>query len=207
MEAGTALGEKQDSISIPQDYSKNKSLKRAFEAGFTTAVNERMEVKRQEYADKGYSDGKKDVLNLPTDTDEQFIKAYQEAYDKAQAELKEQYTKQGYEAAFTMVKYKDPSLPNEKITGWYKEGFESNEKIDSIKKAALSSGEAGEEYDVPDKYKQGETIYKHYYKIGYKEFEENQKEQRTAVAGVGVAGALVLGWFGRRLYVAKKKAS
>ncbi|MGX1192130.1 hypothetical protein [Metabacillus sp. SLBN-84] len=106
-------------------------------AAFTKAVNERMKVKRQEYEEKGYSNCKKDVLNLPANVDERFIKAYQESYDKAQAELKEEYTKQGYEAAFTMLKYKDPSLPNEKATGWYKEGFESNNEIEKIKVAAL----------------------------------------------------------------------
>ncbi|MGM0924781.1 MAG: YHYH domain-containing protein [Bacillota bacterium] len=205
MEAGTALGEKQDSISIPEAYSKNESLKSAFEAGFTTAVNERIEAKRQEYADKGYSDGKKDLLNLPSNVDERFIKAYQESYDKAQVELKEQYTKQGYEAAFTMLKYNDPSLGNEKLTGWYKEGFESNNEIDKIKEVALSSGEAGEDYSIPVKYNQGEVIYKHYYNLGYKEYEENQRDRRTASAGV--AGAAVLGWLGRRFYVAKKMVS
>ena len=67
----------------------------------------------------GYIDGKMDVNNVPKDLEEAFVNAYLEGYNTAQAELKDEYVKQGYEAAFTILKYTKPRLENEKFIGWY----------------------------------------------------------------------------------------
>lgn len=49
--------------------------------------------------------------------------AYQEGYDNAQEDLKKEYYEMGYAAAFTMLEFKDPELPNDKFKQWYIDGF------------------------------------------------------------------------------------
>ncbi|SDN57835.1 YHYH domain-containing protein [Bacillus sp. OK048] len=199
---GYALGQIQDTIEIPTAYTNHAGLKQSFEAGFTKAVTERVAAKKKEYKDLGYSDGKKDVNNVPKDIGEDYVKAYQEGFNTAQGELKDEYMKQGFEAAFTILNYTDPNLGNEKFIGWYKEGFESNTQIKQIGAAGLALGKTGDSYNLPSKYKSGEVIFKHYYELGLKEYEEQQSNnQKAAASGVG---ALSLAWLGRRFYVAKK---
>ncbi|WP_410891076.1 hypothetical protein [Neobacillus sp. 204] len=128
-----------------------------------------------------------------------YVKAYQEGYDKGQSESKKSYIKQGYEAAFTMLKYQAPKLNNEKFTDWYKAGFESNKEINQIKKEAYELGKEGEDLKIPSKYKNAEPIFKHHYQLGYKEYENKQNKLMTT-GGVGAVGlALASGvWYGFR---------
>ena len=199
---GYALGQQQETIEIPTIYINHTGLKQSFEGGFNKAVTERVEAKKKEYKDLGYTDGKKDVNNVPKDIEEVYINIYLEGYNTAQAELKDEYVKQGYEAAFTILKYSKPNLENEKLIGWYKEGFESNTEIKQIGAAGRALGQTGDSYNLPSNYKNGEVIFKHHYELGLKEYEEQQSDnQKAAVGGVG---ALTLVWLGRRFYVAKK---
>jgi hypothetical protein len=199
---GYALGQIQDTISLPSAYANHAGLKQAFESGFNKAVTERVEAKKKEYKDLGYADGKKDVLNVPKDFEEVYVAAYHEGYDMAQQELKEEYMNQGYEAAFVMLKYTKPNLTNEKFIDWYKEGFESNTEIKQIKAAGLALGKEGELYELPSKYKNSEVIFKHNYQLGFKEYEEQKSD--TQKAAVGGFGGLSLVWLGRRYYIARK---
>ncbi|WHZ02796.1 YHYH domain-containing protein [Neobacillus sp. YX16] len=199
---GYALGQIQDAIKIPASYINHAGLKQSFEGGFNKAVTERVEAKKKEYKELGYTDGTKDVNNVPKDIEEAFVNAYLEGYNSAQQELKDEYLKQGYEAAFTILKYTKPNLENEKFIAWYKEGFESNTEVKQISAAGLALGKAGDSYNLPSKYKSGEVIFQHHYELGLKEYEEQQSDnQKAAVGGVG---ALAFVWLGRRFYIAKK---
>ncbi|WP_257959022.1 hypothetical protein [Bacillus sp. V3-13] len=202
---GYLLGQKQNDIAVPANYSSHAGLKKAFEDGFNKAVAERVEVKKKEFIELGYTDGKKDTHAPPNDVEEIYITAYEEGYEQAQSELKEEYFNQGYEAAFTMLEYKEPNLANEKFKEWYKEGFESNKEIVEIQNAGLALGQKGEELVIPAEYRKGELIFKEFYAMGFKEFEEKKTANQTASAG-GL-GAMVLIWLGRRFYVAKKMIS
>jgi len=199
---GYELGKKQDKIAIPSAYTSHAGLKKAFEDGFNKALSERVVEKKKEYSSLGYADGKKDVNSPPKDVEEIYVRAYQEGYSKGQGELKESYVKQGYEAAFTMLKYKELNLNNDKFKDWYKEGFQSNKVVVKIKNAGLALGKTGEPLKIPSKYSKGQIIYKHYYELGLKEYEEEQSSNQKAAAGG--AGAIALSWLGRRFYVAKK---
>ena len=84
----------------------------------------------------------------------------------------------------------------------FSEWFDSNEEIVEIQNSAKSSGENGDEYSIPSKYEKAEVIYKHYYKKGYQQYEEEQKQNQATAAGG--AGVIALSWLGRRLYVARK---
>ena len=202
---GYALGQTQDNIVVPDTYASHPSLKKSFEDGFNRAVTERVEAKKKEFIDLGYSDGKKDVHSPPKDVEEVYITSYQEGYDKGQNELKEEYVQQGYESAFTMIKYTEPNLANEKFKEWYKEGFVSNKEVAKIKNAGLALGQQGEELNIPSEYKKGEPIFTYYYEQGLKEYEEQQStNQKAAAGGIGV---VALSWLGRRLYIAKKMIS
>jgi hypothetical protein len=198
---GYEFGKKNDSITIPKAYQNNAYLKAAFEEGFRKAVFERDEAKKKEYAELGYNDGIKDIKNEPKDVKEIYITAYLEGYEKGQQELEERFFKQGYDAAFKMVKYKKPKLAKEKYIKWYKEGFESNKEIKKIQEAAFELGKNGEDYSLPKEYAHAEPIFKHYYNLGV---EENKKENTQATLGIG---AIILGWIARRFYVAKKMIS
>jgi hypothetical protein len=199
---GYELGKKQDEITIPAVYNSHPGLKKAFEDGFNKAVNERIETKKTEITNLGYSDGKKDVHSPPKDVEEIYLKAYEEGYAKAQKELEEEYKKQGYEAAFTMVEYKEPDIPNEKFKEWYKQGFESNKEVEEIQSAGQALGKQGSELEIPANFKKGEVIFKYYYEQGLKEYEvERSEDQQAAASG---AGAIALIWLGRRFYIAKK---
>jgi hypothetical protein len=199
---GYSLGQNQDQIVIPSTYSSHAGLKAAYEEGFNQAVSERVEAKKQEFISLGFNDGKKDVFSPPKDVKDIYIKAYEDGYANGQTELKETYTKQGYEAAFKMLEYKAPDLTNEKFKKWHKEGFESNKEVLKIQNAGLALGKEGSALKVPEEFKKGDVIFKHYYDLGYKEYEEQQSNnQKAAVGGFGV---VALTWLGRRFYVARK---
>ncbi|RHW43477.1 YHYH domain-containing protein [Neobacillus notoginsengisoli] len=197
---GYQLGKKQNNILIPSVFLAHSELKNAFENGFKTAVAEQIEGKKKQYREKGYKDGKVDIYDAPSE--KEFIEVYDEGYEKAQKELKDYYIKQGYEAAFTMLEYKEPNLEDKKFKDWYKEGFKSNVEVEKIKEVALKHGRKGDSLIIPEDYKVGKIIYEFYYKQGLTEYKvEKQKNQRTTVSGLGL-GALA--WLGRRFYVAKK---
>ncbi|MED4461813.1 YHYH domain-containing protein [Metabacillus fastidiosus] len=198
---GYDLGKNQDNIEIPDTVAKHEPLKVSFEDGFNKAVTEREESEKEKFNILGYNDGIKDVNNELKNTKEIYITAYQEGYEKAQEELKQQYYDKGYEAAFTTLKYKKPALKNEKFIDWYKEGFTANDEVKEIQDTAFNLGKNGEDYIVPEQYTKSEVIFKHYYEIGA---QENQKENAQAAGGLGI---VVLGWLARRFYVAKKTIS
>lgn len=202
---GYALGKQQDTITIPDSYIENLILKKSFEEGFNKAIDERVEEKKEELAEIGYKDGKENVYSPPKDLEDIYINSYKGGFDKAQLELKEEYFQEGYEAAFKMVDYESPNISDEKIEKWFKEGFTSNKVVNEIAKVALAQGKEGNALNIPKEYKEGEVIFKHYYEVGYKEYEkEVDNNQKTAAGGIGVAA---LAWLGRRIYVAKKMIS
>lgn len=195
---GYAQGKKQNKISIPEKYSTHQSLIKSFESGFNQAIEE----KKNEFIDLGYKDGKKDTYSPPKTEEEIYVQSYHKGYEKGQNELKEKYVEEGYQAAFSLVQYKVPNLTNAKYKEWYKEGFSSNKEVEKIKDAGFALGQEGEDLVIPSDYKKGEIIYTHYYKLGYKEYEEEKAAKQKATSGtIGVAA---LAWLGRRIYVAKK---
>lgn len=142
------------------------------------------------------------MYSLPDDLEDMYIKAYKEGYEKAQAELQEDYINQGYEASFKMIDYEKPSISNDKFIGWYRKGFESNKEVIEIQKMAYALGREGNAKDIPAEFEKGEVIFYHYYELGFKEYkEEVESNQKAAAGGVGV---VALAWLGRRFYVARK---
>ncbi|MEK4010182.1 YHYH domain-containing protein [Peribacillus sp. FSL M8-0224] len=195
---GYALGKKQDKLVVPQQYASINSLKSSFNEGFNKAIEEKDEEKKKDYIALGFKDGKADIMNEPKSVKPIFIDAYKQGYDQGQSELKKTYVKQGYDAVFKNVKYKTPKLKSQKYINWYKEGFKSNNKVKAIQDAAYNAGLNGDDYIVKAKYKHAEPIYKYYFEQG----DQERKEKNAASSGVVAAG--VLGWVGRRFYVAKK---
>lgn len=187
---------------VPANYNTNAFIKAAYQEGYNKSIAEIDKVKKKEYLTKGYSDGKKDVSNVPKDIKAIYVDSYQEGYAKGQKELKAQYAKQGYEAAYTNLKYKEPNFKVAKYVNWYKGGFESNKEVQEIKDQAYELGFSGSTYTLPKQYNKGKVIFEHYYEIGATAHEEKQKEDAQQTAGM--SGALILGWLARRYYVARQ---
>ncbi|WP_338749878.1 YHYH domain-containing protein [Bacillus sp. FJAT-52991] len=195
---GSALGQKTDTLSVPDKYIENAALKDAFTAAFNKAVKDRDEVAIAKYTDMGYEDGLQDMRQTLDNMKESYHQAYEDGFKKGLAEFKNKYVQQGYNAAFTTLKYQAPNIDDEKYIAWYKEGFESNKEVLKIQEAAFELGNSGEEYALPEKYEHAEVVFKHYYDKG---LEQHEKESAQAAAGLGFIG---LAWFARRFYVAKK---
>lgn len=195
---GYELGNKQDKLTVPKKYSTIKALTSSYEEGFNKAIKEKDEKKKEEYLSSGIKDGKADVLNEPKNVKDIFLESYQEGYKSGQAELKETYVKQGYEAAFTILDYEEPDLEEDKYTEWYREGFKSNIKVKTIANAAFQAGLDGETYSVPKKYEHAKTIYQYNFNRGAEERKENN-QMVGSVFGLGI-----MSWLGRRYYVARK---
>ncbi|WP_155890029.1 YHYH domain-containing protein [Peribacillus kribbensis] len=193
---GYKLGMKQEKISIPQKYTSIQPLKSSFQDGFNRARAAKDEEKKKEYAAQGLKDGKADKLNVPKNL--KFINAYEQGYNKGQQELKAIYVKQGYNGAFQMITYKKPNFSVQKYVDWYKAGFKSNTKVNTIADAAYQAGLNGDAYKVPVKYSNAKPIYKYNYEKGAKDRKHNHQ-----TAG-GVIGLGLFGWLGRRFYVASK---
>ncbi|QGH33174.1 YHYH domain-containing protein [Gracilibacillus salitolerans] len=183
-------------------HSENDLVQASYKEGYEKATAEIEAAKKEEYYTTGYEDGKVDVNNEPKDTKTIFIESYNKGYEKGQKELKDQYIKLGYEAAFTTLEYKKPDLEKEKYINWYKDGFNSNEEIDKIKDEAYKLGLNGDVYDLPKEYEKSEVIFSHHFEIGQKEYEVEKKENtQQTTFGLSV---IFLGWLARRFYVARK---
>lgn len=182
--------------------------KNSFIVGFEKGVFERDEQKKSEYFELGYKDGLSDIYKNPENVKELYLNSYQSGYDKAQDELKDKYFKQGYEAAFTTLEFKEPNVQNQKFINWYKEGFDSNNEIEEIKKAGYELGLDGQKLKVPKKYEKGQSIFINQYNKGYAEYEEKREKRQIAIGTIGGgSGAILLAWLARRFYNAKKMIS
>ncbi|MGP4060028.1 YHYH domain-containing protein [Halobacillus sp. H74] len=201
-ESGYAFGKQNDELKVPSNYSNNKLLSVAFEEGFNKAIEEKVKKKEQEYNAAGYEDGKNDEDNSPNDVEESYVESYKEGFNKGQTELMESYITKGYEDAFILLKYKEPSLEKPKYIDWYKQGFQSNKEVLKIQDLAYEMGLKGEEMVVPEDHIASKEIYEHHYKVGLEEYKEQQRED--AVNTSLFFGVLCLGWLSRRFYVAKK---
>ncbi|CAG9620327.1 excalibur calcium-binding domain-containing protein [Sutcliffiella rhizosphaerae] len=204
-DAGYALGQKQDDIQIPGAFTHSALLIKSFEEGFQEAWNERREAKKAEMYNQGLTDGKKDNYSLPDTKEKDFIQEYEKGYEEGQNELKDEFFYRGYHDAFKMLEYQKPSLSNEKLLAWHKEGFESNDVVFEIKDFAFTLGKEGNQKSMPSKFNEGEIIFNHYYDLGFQEYEDYVRKSTNAAAG-GVV-AIGLAWLGRRVYVAKKMIS
>lgn len=198
---GSLLGEKNDTLSVPEKYSKNTVLQTVFTNAFNTSVEKRDKAAIAKYSKAGVLDGLKDSKQDLGKLKASYLEAYEKGFQKGLSELKSKYVKQGYNAAFKMLKYQAPKIANAKYVSWYKEGFESNKEVQKIQDEAFNLGDNGEDYSIPEKYKHAEIVYKHYYNKG---LEKNKEDNTKAAAGVGIGG---LAWLGRRFYVAKKSIS
>jgi len=196
--AGTDLGSKQDEMKIPDSYQKNPGLLQAYKDGFNKAVARRDEDKKKEFTTMGYQDGLKDIPNEPHDVKDIYKNSYKDGYTKGNNELKQTYTKQGYEAAFKTIEFEMPSIQNSKYLDWYREGFFSNKEVVEIQNAGYRLGKSGDKLSVPTAYLNSEAIFTHHYELGVETRKQEQRAIKTVIT------VLVLGWLLRRFYIAWK---
>lgn len=197
-EEGYKLGRTSDVLIIPEQYKENLVVKQAFEEGFNKARKEVLEAKKKEYEQIGYEHGLNNMKEKPKDLEGELLEVYESAYEKGRKELKEKYVSLGYQAAFTMIEYQDPELEDAELVEWYKEGFYNNKEVEKIKDLAFEMGVNGEDYKLPEEYKNAEKVFKHYYDLGVKERKDNMAAT-TTVASLGI-----FGWLARRFYIARK---
>lgn len=188
---GYILGKSQEKLVVPATFNANAALTNSFEEGYKKGEADYIEQQKKSYYSLGLKDGENDVYHPSENLNPVFIAAYEQGYTESQTALKEKYVEQGYEAAFTMIEYSDPEFDNDKFVTWFKDGFESNKLIEEIKVAAFDLGKNGEDLIIPEKYKQGETIFTHFYEKGKEEYISPIPFVATGITVTGVAGYLI----------------
>ncbi|WP_431027041.1 YHYH domain-containing protein [Lysinibacillus sp. LZ02] len=189
---GYSLGKSQEELVVPVNFKSHTLLASSFEEGYQEGKEAYIEEQKEYYYSSGLTDGEKDIYNLPDISEQVFLDAYEKGYKEAQEALKEEYSNKGYEAAFSMIEYSNPEIDNEKLITWFKEGFESNLLVKEIQEEAFNLGKSGEDFVIPENYKQGKTIFTYYYEKGKEEYISPVPFVATAVAATGVTGYLIL---------------
>ncbi|MFB9326435.1 hypothetical protein ACFFSY_10975 [Paenibacillus aurantiacus] len=158
---GYALGKKTNQLKIPEAYKKSDKVSDAFKSYFYKAVAERDQAISIKHYQDGVKNGLKDVHLPPKKAKKVFVDAYEKGYAKGQSDLKAYQMKQGRNAAFQLLAYKEPMTANPKLAGWYREGFdEAQDDVQVSKNNAFLLGAIGRTYVYPDDAKLSEAVYK-----------------------------------------------
>ena len=189
---GYSLGKSQEKMTVPATFKSHTVLANSFEEGYKEGEQAYIDEQKKYYHSSGLAGGENDIYTPPDISEQIFLDAYEEGYKEAQEALKEAYINKGYEAAFSTVEYSEPEIDNDKFITWFKEGFESNKLVKEIQEEAFNLGKSGEDLVIPEKYEQGETIFKYYYGKGQEEYISPIPFATTAVVVTGAAGYLIL---------------
>lgn len=209
---GKELGLQQDDITIPAIYATDQ-LKAEFEKGHTDGVTERDNKEKERYSKDGYSLGyDTQELAVPVDVKKDiYIEAYKEGYNQGLADREKEANAEGYKSAFKFMNYKESEKykNNDKLLGWYKDGYESNKLAKEIKEKAKSLGKEADKYYIPKKYKvdkEAISLYNKLFEEGQLIKEQNEKKTRNTLLASAAVVVPVAGG-GLFFYRRKKKIS
>ncbi|WP_061860261.1 hypothetical protein [Priestia megaterium] len=188
---GQIQGLEEEIMNMPDLYSADEITRKAYEEGFQSGQQERLEKLKKEYKQEGYKQGYAlNALSVPSGLSSEVATAFEKGYSKGEKQRHKDVRREGFNAAFTYTTYHSPSAyqTNTRLVESYKEGFQSNKVANQFRKDAYEEGwKLGDKMNIPAKYKHTKpavAMYKQYYELG-------QKKQRQTVFEV-FAGLLVL---------------
>ncbi|MED4213451.1 hypothetical protein P4662_29990 [Priestia megaterium] len=178
---GSQQGLELDGVNMPELYSADEVTRKAYEEGFQTGQQKRTEKLKTKYEKEGFKQGYAlQDMSVPQEIAPKIAEAFQRAFVKGENQKEKDTHKQGFNFAFTSLKYKTPSgnQTDTRVIQWFKEGFQSNKVASSLRAEAYKTGwNIGDEINVPTKYKDNKAavaMYKKYYELG------QQKQKKTA---------------------------
>lgn len=170
-----------DEINIPEFYNADEVTRKAYEEGFQTGQHKRTEKLKTQYEKEGFDQGYAlQDISTPQGLAPEIAQAFQKGFVKGEDQKEKDTHKQGFNFAFTSLKYKTPSDDqiDARTIQWFKEGYQSNKVAGSLRAVAYRAGwNIGGKMNVPTKYKDNEAavaMYKKYYELG------QQKQKKTA---------------------------
>lgn len=178
---GYIQGLEMDGINIPELYNADEVTRKAYEEGFQTGQHKRKEELKTQYEKEGFDQGYAlQDMSIPQGLAPEIAEAFQKGFVKGEDQKEKKTRKQGFNFAFTSLKYKTPSDDqiDTRTIQWFKEGYQSNKVASSLRAVAYRAGwNIGGKINVPTKYKDNEAavaMYKKYYELG------QQKQKKTA---------------------------
>ncbi|MBN8253620.1 hypothetical protein [Priestia flexa] len=180
-EDGYNQGLELDMLNIPDLYSADEITRKAYEEGFDIGQNKRTQKLKAKYEKEGFHQGYalQDMFT-PQGLAPELAEAFKKGFIKGENQKEKDTYKQGFNFAFTSLKYKEPANDqvDTRLIQWFKEGYQSNKVASPLRKEAYRSGwSIGNKMDLPTKYKENKAavdMYKKYYKLG------QQKQKKTA---------------------------
>lgn len=178
---GYNQGLEPDEITIPEFYNADEVTRKAYEEGFQTGQHKRTEKLKTQYEKEGFDQGYAlQDISTPQGLAPEIAQAFKKGFVKGEDQKEKDTHKQGFNFAFTSLKYKTPSDDqiDTRTIQWFKEGYQSNKVASSLRAVAYRAGwNIGGKMNVPTKYKDNKAavaMYKKYYELG------QQKQKKTA---------------------------
>jgi len=178
---GYQQGLELDGANMPELYSADEVTRKAYEEGFQTGQHKRTEKLKTQYEKEGFDQGYAlQDMSPPQGLAPEIAEAFQKGFLKGEDQKEKDTYKQGFNFAFTSLKYKTPSDDqiDTRTIQWFKEGYQSNKAASPLRAKAYKAGwNIGDKMNVPTKYKDNEAavaMYKKYYELG------QQKQKKTA---------------------------
>lgn len=190
---GVSLGYKQDKQVLPTD-TKNADLLNEFKDGFEDGVKKRDSEMVETLSKQGFDDGFALETNKPSNESKDIYKlAYRDAYTNGKDLRREKVMDEGHILAFQSLEAILPNgyEENNELQEWFNYGFENNELATEIKEVAFEDGKRffGSLDEVPEKYKEGEKIYKLRFEEGNEIKEDRMDIAQNSLVGIGALGA------------------
>ncbi|MCE4093206.1 hypothetical protein ABE112_27775 [Priestia aryabhattai] len=178
---GYIQGLEMNGINVPELYNADEVTRKAYEEGFQTGQQKRTEELKTQYEKEGFDQGYAlQDMSIPQGLAPEIVEAFQKGFVKGADQKEQNIRKQGFNFAFTSLKYKTPSDDqiDTRTIQWFKEGYQSNKVASPLRAVAYRAGwNIGGKMNVPTKYKDNEAavaMYKEYYELG------QQKQKKTA---------------------------
>lgn len=183
----------------------NESLQSAYEESYEDGYNKYVEEETEKYKQQGKEDGQNDKEKqvFSEDINQEFIDAYNLAYESEQEILCSNYTNEGFNDAIQGINSKVSKYQNIKFAKWYKEGYEEGcSALKQAKTDAYNQGYNKEDFKVTEKMELAESELEKNYNEG---LEKKQSEEKKTATTVGVGAIAVAGGAGFLVSRNKKK--
>lgn len=207
---GSELGYSLAELVIPAKFTTDEGIKRKFEVNYNIGYSKRIKEERDKQFEIGSKDGYALSALMISSIDDRFVKSYEKGYEEGKSQRKEEIMNDGNESAFININYQEKEeYNNSELSGWYKQGFDSNEVANKIKETALDNGYKNSEYMIPDEFVINDksiALYDSLFEEGQKLRKQEKQKKMMIAAGIVIpASGITVGglFFSKRK---KKKA-